>query len=441
MTIQTYIFPNGFRIIYEKPKNNLSISSIQLFCDVGSVHEHDSIRGASHFIEHMCFKGTKKFPKSKDILIQFDNIGADFNAYTDKRLTCYHVKCSDPHVKNSIQVISDMLMNSTFVKTEYNKEYKVVVEENIKNENDPDVILEENLDKLLYKGSSYEFEIDNLRYHKKRIDYNAIMEYYHSFYIPNRFVLSINTNISFDTIRQIVLKSQFMKKKASFNEELTKRTISFAIAPQTKPQYYLHKKTGIVTNLISIGFRTCPHSSKDKYVLNLLKQILNGLSGRLSMILRDDNGLTYSSQSDADYYEHLGDFILTAETDYKKLIKNGSGKGVLPLLIDLICNLKKNGVSDEELSVAKNSKRETMKLNLEDCYNAADHNGKEYLIYGDSASIIPYDKIYETCYKNITKKDIHEVACKYFKPECMSICIVGETLPSQSMVEKICNHI
>jgi predicted Zn-dependent peptidase len=441
MTIQTYIFPNGFRIIHEKPKNNLPISSVQLFCDVGSVHEDDSVRGASHFIEHMCFKGTKKFPKSKDILIQFDRIGADFNAYTDKRLTCYHVKCGDDYVKNSIHLISDMLMNSTFVKNEYNKEYKVVVEENIKNENDPDVILEENLDKLLYKGSSYEFEIDNLRYHKKRLDYNAVLEYYHSFYIPSRFVLSINTNISFDTIQQIVLKSQFMKKKSIFIDDLNKRTISFVITPQLKPQYYLHKKTGIITNLVSIGFRTCPHSSKDKYALNLLKKMLNGLSGRLSMILREENGLTYSSHADTDYYEHLGDFILSAETDYKKLIKNGSGKGVLPLLIDLICNLKKNGVSDEELSVAKNSKRETMNLKLEDCYNAAEHNGKDYLIYGHSKQIIPYDKIYETCYKNITKKDIHEVACKYFKPECMSICIVGETLPSQSMVEKICNHI
>ena len=232
-----------------------------------------------------------------------------------------------------------------------------------------------------------------------------------------------------------------MKKKAILNDGLTKRTISFMITPQLKPQYYLHKKTGIITNLVSIGFRTCPHSSKDKYVLNLLKKMLNGLSGRLSMILREENGLTYSSQAVADYYEHLGDFILTAETDYKKLIKNGNGKGVLPLLVDLICNLKDKGVSEEELSVAKNSKRETLKLKLEDCYNAADHNGKEYLIYGDDSQIIPYDKIYETCYKNITKKEIHEIARKYFKPELMSVCIVGETLPSQAMVEKICNHI
>ena len=64
MTIQSVIFPNGFRLIYEKPKNKLPITSIQLFCDVGSVHEDGELRGASHFIEHMCFKGTRDYPNS-----------------------------------------------------------------------------------------------------------------------------------------------------------------------------------------------------------------------------------------------------------------------------------------------------------------------------------------------------------------------------------------
>jgi predicted Zn-dependent peptidase len=154
MTIHTHTFENGFKIIYEKPKNNSPLSSVQLFCDVGSVNEYDGIRGASHFIEHMCFKGTKQFPKSKDILLTFDKFGADFNAYTEKRMTCYHIKCNKEHIDDCIQLLSDMLMNSIFNKTEYKKEYEVVIEENIRNENDADVIIDENMDILLYKGSS-----------------------------------------------------------------------------------------------------------------------------------------------------------------------------------------------------------------------------------------------------------------------------------------------
>ena len=80
--IQSHVYPNGFRFVYEKSANTLPITSIQLFCDVGSVYETENIRGASHFIEHMCFKGTEKKHTSKEIFIEYDKIGAYFNAYT-----------------------------------------------------------------------------------------------------------------------------------------------------------------------------------------------------------------------------------------------------------------------------------------------------------------------------------------------------------------------
>ena len=83
MSIETFVFPNGFRIVYEKSLNKLPICAMQLFCDVGSAYETDDMRGVSHFIEHMCFKGTKNLPSTKEILINFDKIGANINAYTE----------------------------------------------------------------------------------------------------------------------------------------------------------------------------------------------------------------------------------------------------------------------------------------------------------------------------------------------------------------------
>ena len=441
MTIQSFIFPNGFRLIYEKPKNKLPITSIQLFCDVGSVHEDGELRGASHFIEHMCFKGTRDYPNSKKLLTEFDKMGADFNAYTEKRLTCYHVKIGNDSIQNCIYIISDMLMNSTFIKKEYDKEYKVVVEENIKNENDPEVIVDENMDKLLYKGSAFEYEIDNLRFHKKKMNYEKVMEYYKSFYIPSRFVLSIVTNTPFETIKSMVKKSYFMKNVLPTNQYILNRNIQFHIEPQNKMQYLLQKKVGIVTNLLMIGFRTCNDLSDDKYVLNLLRKMMNDLSGRLAMLLREDHGLTYTSNATTNYYENIGDFIFFAETDSKKLIKNGNSKGVLPLLIGLINDLLKYGVNDKEFLLAKISKKEKMKLNLEDNDVLAEHIGKEFLLYGVKRKIISYSDIYETYFKNITKENINTVIRKYFKPENMSVCIVGEQIPSQRVIENECSKI
>ena len=441
MPIQSFIFPNGFRFIYEKPKNKLPITSLQIFCDVGSIHEDDDIRGASHFIEHMCFKGTRDYPNSKKLLTEFDKMGADFNAYTEKRLTCYHIKIGNDSIQNCIYIMSDMLMNSTFIKKEYDKEYKVVVEENIKNENDPEVIVDENMDKLLYKGSAFESEIDNLRFHKKKMNYEKVMEYYKSFYIPSRFVLSIVTNTPFETIKTIIKKSYFMKNVLPTNQYIMNRNIHFNIEPQSKIQYTLQKKVGIVTNLLMIGFRTCNDLSDDKYVLNLLRKMMNDLSGRLAMLLREDNGLTYTSNATTNYYENIGDFIFFAETDSKKLIKNGSSKGVLPLVIGLINDLLKHGVNDKEFLLSKNSKKEKMKLQLEDNDVLAEHIGKEFLLYGDTKKIISYSDIYETYFKNITKENINTVIRKYFKPENMSVCIVGEQIPSQSTIEKECSKI
>lgn len=441
MPIQNFVFPNGFRIVYEKPKNKLPITSIQVFCDVGSVHETDDLRGVSHFIEHMCFKGTRDYLNSKKLLIEFDKMGADFNAYTEKRFTCYHVKIGNDSIQICIQLMSDMLMNSTFIKKEYDKEYKVVVEENIKNENDPEVIIDENMDKLLYKGSAFECEIDNLQFHKKKMNYEKVMEYYKSFYIPSRFVLSIVSNVPFETIKTIIKKSYFMKHVLPNNEYMLDRNINFNIEPQTKIQYLLQKKVGIVTNLLMIGFRTCSDLSNDKYALNLLRKMMNDLSGKLSMLLREENGLTYTSNASTNYYERIGDFILFAETDSKKLAKNGSSKGVLPLIIGLINDLLQHGITDKELQLSKNSKKEKMKLKLEDNDLLAQHNGKEFLLYGDKKKIISYADIYEKHYKDITKENVNTVIRKYFKPENMSVCIIGEQIPSQSTIEKECSKI
>ena len=110
MTIQTYEFPNGFRVIYEKSKSSLPISSLFTFCDAGSVYETENLRGVSHFIEHMCFKGTKKIPKSKDIFMHYDKIGAEFSAFTVQRYTCYTVKCIDEKIDQSIQIVSDIII-------------------------------------------------------------------------------------------------------------------------------------------------------------------------------------------------------------------------------------------------------------------------------------------------------------------------------------------
>jgi len=211
--MKTHIFPNGFRIIHEKPKTDIPLTSISCFVKLGSIYEPEKLKGASHFIEHMCFKGTKQMPQSTSISHHYDGIGAYFNAYTEKEYTCYQIKCSEERMKNTLHILGDMLMNSIFKKEEFTKEYKVVVEENIKSEDDMENLIVEKIDSLLYSGSPYALPIDTLSYHKKPMKYEDVIQIYSEYYRPENMVLSIVSHIPFSTINSIIESSFFMKKR------------------------------------------------------------------------------------------------------------------------------------------------------------------------------------------------------------------------------------
>jgi predicted Zn-dependent peptidase len=448
-SIQTRTFPNGLILVYENPSNTLPITSINAFCRFGSARESDDFRGAAHFIEHMCFKGTTKIPRAKDIFLKYDRIGAMFNAYTNKQTTCYTVKCENDYIENCIQIVSDMMMNSVFKKSEFVKEHDVVIEENIRDSDDSSDIISNMMEKHIYAGSSFEQPIDDIKYHTgDKLKHEDVVKMYKKYYHPNNVVFSIVSNVSFSKIIKAVESSYFLKNKINPKCSLASSIIpplNVSYTPQSQIQYDLFKKTGESTLHLMIGFRTCSQFSDDKYCLNILKNILGGsLSSRLFMILREQNGLTYTSSATTTFYENMGDFSIYAETDYNKIIKNGkTGKGVLPLIVGLLHDLIKSGITQTELTDAKHNLKGKMLLELEDIDTQADHNGTEILLYDKHIDdkIIPYREMYATYYKNVTRTQINDVIKKYFKPENMTACIVGSHIPELKIIQSECEKI
>ena len=438
--INNHTFDNGFRIIHEKRQSNLPITSIQLFCDYGSAYEKDGVRGAAHFIEHMCFKGTKKIPSGKEIFTHYNEIGAYFNANTEKRYTRYTITCEDEYVNNCIYILSDMLMNSTFNKKEFEKERKVVVEENIRNEDDASDMISVNMNKMLYNGSSYADVIDTLSFHNaKTLKYQDVFEMYKMFYVPNRMVLSIVSNISYQKINDALKRTYFYKapKICNFDNKYQK-IIMFS--NQDKIEYNIQSKKGITTLHLSIGFRTCPYNSNDKYILNIISNIIGGTtSSRLFTMLRQDNGLTYTSNCYTNYYEHLGDLTIEIETDYRKILKDGNKKGIIPLVIGMLNDLIKTGVSQSELTSTKTNLKGSMTLDLQNVETSAFHNGLDMLMENDNMT--PYIDLYDKCYSSITKTQVNEILKKYFIKENMSVCLLGEHVPPIEKVKEECEKL
>jgi predicted Zn-dependent peptidase len=439
--MKTRTFDNGFRLVYQRSFHGSNAASIQVICDVGSIHEAADSRGSAHFIEHMCFKGTPLHPSTFAISTIIDKTGSEINAFTDKRYTKYFIETNTECVVEYIQLLSDMLLNSIFDKKEYDKEKDVVREEMIKDADDAEIVALENVDGVIFAGSPFEYPVDELKYHvgKHVLQYDKIVEMYRAFYLPSRMILSVCSANSFESICAAVSKSFFVRESQKSVVACPSSPI-LSLVHQTDVVYKIVKMS-INPAHICVGFRTCSIRDKDRYVLKMLRRILSGsLSSRLFMILREENGLTYSSYTSSDYYEHMGSFTFYAECDPEKIFKNGltSKPGVLPLIIKLICDLIKDGVSKQELDNAKNSYRGKIILSAENASSVASYNAKNILF--NAASPPNYLNIYSDCIKSITALHVNTAIKKYFRCENMVVSVVGRNPPSRDLLEKCVNE-
>jgi predicted Zn-dependent peptidase len=436
MSVKTYTFPNGFRMIYEKSPGNIPVSYVRTFCDFGSADEPSDAKGSAHFIEHMCFKGTKSIKDSTKLTQIYDKIGAYMNALTNKLFTCYIVKCDSNYLESMINLVSDMMLNSVFVEKECIKEEQVVIEENSKNSDDSSDITFVELDKLMYKGSVYEAPIDTTEYHAHQLTCSRMHEIHKSRYQPNRMVLSIVSNLQFDHVKHIIASSFFVKTK---NRVLCDSKLNLYLPPQAEPRIKIIEKKSEVTTHLAIGFRV---DESDRYKLILLKTIIGGpMSGRLYTILREQNGLTYHSSATVSMYVDYGDITFYAESDSKKMMQNGKGKkGVFPLIVDMLSDIAQNGVEAKEVTAAKQSLEGTINTSLDDNELKCIHNGVSELLYPDR-TVTPYNKLYEKHYKNVTMGEINQVARKYLNHRNMSVCFSGGTPPKLPEVQRLCELI
>jgi predicted Zn-dependent peptidase len=433
--MNTKTYENGFRLVHETPVvPSSNIASLQVFCDIGSIHEPKESRGSAHFIEHMCFKGTKRLKTSKEVNLIFDKTGSVSNAYTDRRYTCYYADTNKDNVRLCISTLADMLLNSVFDKTEYMKEREVVREETVKDADDYEFLSLLNADKQIYAGSPYEHPVDDLKYHdgKDALKYENILEIYKKFYVPSNFILSVCSSIPFETVCKYVEQSDFTK--AVIREP--RPSTNLCVKPQSDVAYCLEKR---VTNPvhICIGFRTCAMTSPDKYCLKLLKTVLSGkINSRMFMLLRVENGLTYTSYAYTDFFEHMGDFKMYAECDPAKVFKNGSGPGVFPLLCQMIRDLLEHGVTQEELDLAKGFSQGTQKMNAENSSVIAKYNGKNQLF--NILSAPKYADKYKKFIAPISLNQIHRCIRQYFCREGMVVSVVS----AQSMAKpKLCKFV
>ena len=430
---------NGFRHVYQQLDTSEPTTYIYLYCGVGSAMDPPNLRGVSHFIEHMCFKGTHTKPKSTDFIRIFDRAGAYFNAFTVQRFTGYVVKCHHADLEMLLHTLSDGVLNSIFNVAEYKKELKVVVEESVKLLDDYESQAEDHINKMVYAGTPFEHPVDCYEYHQHgSYSRESVMDFYKKWYQPSNMVLSVCSNIPYKAFQNALKGTYFLQKEGhQLNPDYTLYTLP---TPMSTAQYKIASIDSPKTSYVSISFRVCANNSPDKHLLDFLAEIFSGhFISKLYVALREDNGLTYYSNTYTEYHEMCGDFTIVAVSDVEKLFTNGRGKkGVIPIIIDTVNDILRNGPSKDEMDVTKmNIQRSREISQLSD--KCAEHNG-EYVLLHPNSPPISYQEFYEVHYKNITAAQIQDVARKWLSLSNMSVCVLGKGV-KQSTVEKECNKL
>jgi len=290
------------------PKKGNS-TTIGIVVPVGSRMEEDRVKGISHFIEHMLFKGTRS-RNCKEIAFEIERYGGILNAFTDYEITCYWVKIENKHKDIAIDVLTDMLLHPLFAQKEIDKEREVIRQEINMYEDNPTAHLEDVFNKRAFKSGSFKIGIAGTGETIDNINREEILKYYRTNYRPELMTLIVVGDV---------------KEKAKFHNPLLFLTPvhNFNDVSNKKLSTHFEKRNDITQSNIKIGnyIKVKQMSLTDAHACDLLTSVYNDMSGRLFTEIREKNNLVYHIGFNCSMYS---DSLLKWEVDLgldKKNIK------------------------------------------------------------------------------------------------------------------------
>ncbi len=356
---------NGLTIVGEEIPYLKSVS-LGIWINTGSRLESPNESGVSHFIEHMLFKGTKN-RSAKDLARDIDKIGGEINAFTNKESTCYYVHLLDEHINTGIDVLSDMILNSTFNDSDINKERAVILEELKMYEDSLEDLSYDLLVENVYKNDGLGMNILGNRKTIKSMKRKDILNYYNKYYVPNNAVISICGNFDFDKAVKIIEEKFANWEEKEVDIKLDEAKFHSCFVTKNKDSEQVN---------IAINLKAIPEESeKEAYALAIVNNIFGGsTSSRLFQNVREDKGLVYSIYSSQTLYKKCGELGIFASTSEEYL------KEVYDLIMEEIKKIRESYVTEEELRESKEQLKGNYILSLESISSKMLSNGESILL-------------------------------------------------------------
>ena len=412
---------NGMQAITIPQKGAASMTAM-VFVKVGSRYETMGINGASHFIEHLMFKGTKRRPTTLDISKELDRYGAEYNAFTSKDLTAYYVKMDAEKTELAVDLLHDMLFHSKYDPKEMDRERNVIVEEINMYEDNPRMHIEDMLEEVLFPDSTLGWNIAGPREVIRTIPRKKLIDYRDAYYVPERITVVVAGKIQSNIWD--ILEKTFGSVKAPA-KKADKTFAPFTPPKKLKKKIVFQKKETEQVQL-DIGFYGVSITDKERPAATLLASILGGtMSSRLFIQVRERRGLCYSVNASHQSIEDTGIFSVMSGLDKRRI------KEATEVIWEELLKTTKTFVKSEELQRAKDHIRGQLTLAFENSATIANWFGKQGTFEGKLST--PEERLREI--ENVTAADIRRVAKRIFRPELCAAAVIGP-FENQKSVQK-----
>ena len=362
---------NGMRVIVV-PQKGVESMTILVLTKIGSRYESAPLNGASHFIEHLMFKGTKRRPRTEQISQELDRYGAAYNAYTDKDVTGYYIKMDATHTKLAVDLLHDMLFHSVYDPTEMDRERNVIIEEISMYEDNPQAHVDDLLEEALYPNSTLGWNIAGTREKMRSMKRDELLAYRDAAYTPERMTVIVSGKI--EKGLSLLLEKTFGKVKptSAMKPSFTPFTSTGDLA---LPVAYQDKNTEQAQ--IVFGWHGYAIADERTPAAKLLAVILGGtMSSRLFIQIRERRGLCYAVSATHGSREDIGSFEIAIGVDPKRF-----EEAVKAIVVE-VQKIQKQGVTAEELARAKDHLRGRTMLAFEDSAMQAEWYGKQWIFQG-----------------------------------------------------------
>ena len=399
---------NGMRVATITDKHAPAVTALVLI-GVGSSYETKEENGLSHFLEHMCFKGTTSRPSAKAITEEIESLGAVTNAFTDREYTGYFIKGNPAHTETFVDILADIYQHSLFPQTEVQKEKGVIVEEINMYEDMPQQKVADVLFSALYPAHAAGRSILGTKKTVNSFAQKDFLSYKNRYYTGENTVLVFSGNITAKKATALAESYFAAVPKGKKNKRPA------VVQDQQSPRTTLSTKSTDQAHFI-LGFRSLPLGHKDLTIVKLISTIMGrGMSSRLSLIVREELGAAYYVGAHQESYVDHGIFAIAAGIDKARLGE------ILDRVVRECNRAIAEAVSEKELAKAKEYAIGTFRLGLELSDSVAEFYGTQLVLRQKIRT--PEEVIAKI--RQVQPADIRRVAATLFRPERATLALVG----------------